>query len=508
MQRAFAIVATIALGGLPGCPSETPEPAGPPEPEDVWLGDPLQGTSEVLIEGAVTFAELLPGWRIVAGVDGRLLELGPLDVEPTDHGDAAGTLLAAEPLADGGALIAGSRGLFTLQPWGLAPSPLGDVWSPIGATQLLSAPSDDGLDLWLADQTGLSLWRDGNLFAITAGDLPTAGAQIAWGSPVQGYGALWVAAGDVVYALVEQGDGFVTWEEGGELDPVALEVDGVDDLWTILSGGGDPDWGVAGDVRRRLPDGTWQWFRLPAQPRALVSGPSANVWLRSEEEQPRLWHQLLDTWADVQIDGASPVSAEDTLVGTDPAGRLLVAGPTGLRRISLDRPVVFLDLEDGQALQEPTTVTVLPTLAAEAAGVTVRLDGSAVEVTPVELGDRTAWSLSLDPVDLSDGAHELVVTASWSDGVDPVEQALFFSVGAFDPPTWGEDIESLNLDFCARCHTPNGGAHLLDTRARWEDEVDLILQNVISGAMPISGDKLDSDEIRLIELWRAGGFPE
>ena len=35
-----------------------------------------------------------------------------------------------------------------------------------------------------------------------------------------------------------------------------------------------------------------------------------------------------------------------------------------------------------------------------------------------------------------------------------------------------------------------------------------IIDNVISGAMPLSGDKLDADEIRTIELWRAGGFLE
>jgi len=493
---------------LGACASADPEPLGPPEPVDVWLGDPVQGTSELLIAGPVQFADLLPGWRVLAQANGELLELGPLDDAPVSHGGSAGLISAVEPLDGGSALIAGSNGLFALQSWGLAPSPLGESYSPDEDTQLLAAPGPDGLDLWVADRAGLWLWRAGNLFSIGAGDLPTAGARIAWGSPVQGFDALWVAAGDVVYALVEQGDGFVTWEEGGALDPVALTVDGVDDLWTVLSGAGDPAWGEAGDVRRRLPDGTWQWFRLGEPPASLVSGPSADVWLTSGGDAPRLWHQLLDSWADIEIDGESPVGADDTLVGTDPAGRVLVYGPGGLRRISVDRPVVFLGLTDGQALTEPTTLMMLPTLGSRAESLTVRLDGSPLEATEVALGDRTGWSLALDPIELSDGAHELAVTASWDDGHEDVEQSVFFSVGAFDPPTWSGDIEPLNRAFCARCHTPNGGAHLLDTRARWEDEVSPILQNVNSGAMPISGDKLDAAEIRLIELWRAGGFQE
>lgn len=498
------LLATLMVG----CPSETLEPTGPTEPLDVWLGEPVEGTSETLIEGPIGFADLLPGWRVVAQSNGELLEIGPLDTEPTSHGTATGPVSGVEPLADGDVLIAAEQGLFTLQSWGLAPSPLGEVYTPDGDTQLLAADGPNGLDLWLADETGLWLWRDGDLFSIGAGELPTAGARIAWGSPVQGFGALWVAADESVYALVEQSGGFVTWEEGGELDALAMTVDGVDDLWTLLSGSGDPAWGSAGDLRRRLPDGTWQWFRLAEQPTELVSGNSAHVWLRSSGETPRLWRTVLDSWADVVVDGVPPIGPDDTLVGTDPAGRLLVYGPTGLRRISVERPVIFVEIDDGDALLDPTTLTIVPTLAGRAAGMTATLDGTSVGLTEVELGESTAWTLPLDPASLDDGAHELAVTASWDDGVEPVEQSLFFSVGAFDPPTWSGEIARLSDDYCARCHSADGGAHLLDTRARWEDEVETILSNIISGAMPISGDKVTSDQIRSIELWRAGGFQE
>ena len=504
-QKTLGAAAT-AMFVVAGCPSAEPE-TGPPEPVDVWFGEAVEGVSEVLLEGPVQFAAALPDWRTIAQVDGELLEWGPLDAGPRSLGTEIGRVRAVEPMPDG-VLIAADTGLYTLTDWGLVESPLGASWTPTGDAQLVSVRRSDAADLWLADDAGLSLWRDGELFSISAGELPTASATLAWGSPVQDFGALWIAAEDVVYALVQQGDGFVTWEEGGSQAPVALAVDGVDDLWTILSGAGDPDWGWAGDMRRRLPDGTWQWFRLPAQPRVLATGPSAHVWVRSNEDAPRLWHQLLDTWSDVVVDGASPLRVDDTLAGTDEAGRLLVHGPEGLRRISIDRPVMFVGLEDGGALDSVTTVTAVPTLAREAATMAATLDGAPVELTEVNIGDGLAWAMTLDPVELEDGAHELHVTATWDEDAEPVEQSLFFSVGAFAPPTWGADIEPLNELFCTRCHAADGGAHLLDTRARWEDEVDLILENVIMGTMPISGDKLSADQIRSIELWRAGGFLE
>ena len=500
----FLLIATLTAG----CPSGAPAPPGPPEPLDVSLGEPVEGTVEVLIEGPIDFADLLPGWRVVAQRGDELLELGPLDTEPTSHGTSTGPISGVEPLTDGSVLIAAEQGLFTLHPWGLAPSPLGEVYTPAGPTQLLAAEGPGGLDLWLADDDGLQLWRDGDLYSIDAGDLPTAGARIAWGSPVQGFGALWIAADESVFALVEQSGGFVTWEEGGQLDALAMTVDGVDDLWTLISGGGDPAWGDAGDLRRRLPDGTWQWFRLAEQPEEIVSGTTAHVWLRSGGESPRLWRTLLDSWADVVVDGAPPIGPEDTLVGADAAGRLLVYGPDGLRRISVERPIIFVEVEDGAALIEPTTLTIIPTLSDRAADMSASLDGTTVALEQVESGEKTAWTLSLDPALLSDGAHEVSVTASWDDGAELVEQSLFFSVGSFDPPTWSGQIARLSDDYCARCHSADGGAHLLDTRARWEDEVEAVLSNVISGAMPISGDKLSSDEIRSIELWRAGGFQE
>lgn len=499
----------LALLALPAC---APEPEPPPAPEVVWLGDPVPAEVELLLDSPPSFAAPLPDWRILAQVDGALLELGPLDAVPVAHGVGVGLLSAAAPLRDSAVLLSGSQGLFTLHPWGLAPSPLADVYDADGSERLLSAPNESGVDLWIAGDDGLALWRDGGLFDVTAGDLPTRTARVAWGSPVQDHGALWVAADEAVYALVEQGGGFVTWEEPGAGAALDLAVDGVDDLWVSVADDHRPTGALAGDLQRRLPDGTWQWFRLPVPAGALATSTTGSVWIAeaaAEEFERRLFHQLLDTWIEVSVDGGPALAAGDRIVGADPGGRLLIQGPAGLRRLALERGLIVLGLEDGATLDEPVEITVAPMQATEASALSITLDGIEQTLATLDLGDAgTAWQLSIDPIDLGDGAHQLALTAEWSDGHEPVEQSVFFSVGAFVPPTWSEDVEPIHVEHCARCHTPNGGAHLLDTRERWRAEIDLVLQNIISGAMPLSGDKVDPDQLRTIELWRAGDFQE
>lgn len=482
----------LALAALVGCAAE-PAPDEPPAPEDVWLGEAVSATVEVLHPGPVAFAAGLPGHRLLLQEPaGPLLELAPLAPEPVEH--AAPAVASATPLAGGRALLTTAEGLRVLEAWGLEPSPLGAIYTPAPDARLLSA----GDDLWIADD-GLALWRDGSLWTIEPGDLPSADATLAYGSPVQGYPALWVAADDVVYALVSQGDDFVTWEEGGRLDAAALAVDAVDDLWAPLADGADPALGLSGDLRRRLPDGRWQWFRLPSPVTDLVAGSA--TWLVTDDGLVR---NALDTWSAVDV----ALEPDDSLVSVDALGRLLVAGPTGLRRISVDRPVATLGLADGDAIEDLTTVSFLPSLSERAASLALTLDGTPLDASPVDLDPRRAWTTVLDPALLDDGAHELTVTVTWDDGHDDSVRSVFFSVGAFVPPGWAADIEPINAASCLSCHSPNGGAHLLDTRARWEGEIDGILDTVVSGAMPLSGDKLDAEQIRLIELWRAGGFAE
>ena len=73
--------------------------------------------------------------------------------------------------------------------------------------------------------------------------------------------------------------------------------------------------------------------------------------------------------------------------------------------------------------------------------------------------------------------------------------------------TWGEHIQPLYLDHCATCH---GGAAdtVLETREDWIESIDLVLENLLSGAMPLVGGSLEDGQIAMIQAWQAGGFAE
>ena len=64
------------------------------------------------------------------------------------------------------------------------------------------------------------------------------------------------------------------------------------------------------------------------------------------------------------------------------------------------------------------------------------------------------------------------------------EMALLMA--AAEGATWSQHIEPIYLDACATCH---GGAAdtVLESRQDWIDNIDPILDNVISGTMPLVG---------------------
>ncbi|HCP46887.1 MAG TPA: hypothetical protein DIU15_12650, partial [Deltaproteobacteria bacterium] len=92
--------------------------------------------------------------------------------------------------------------------------------------------------------------------------------------------------------------------------------------------------------------------------------------------------------------------------------------------------------------------------------------------------------------------------------------SLFFSVGEFVPPTWTDDIEPLFQAECGLCHRAEqgsvtvGGGRPLDTLVAWQADIDLILEVLEDGRMPLNNPSLSGDDIRTIEDWRAGGFLE
>jgi hypothetical protein len=72
--------------------------------------------------------------------------------------------------------------------------------------------------------------------------------------------------------------------------------------------------------------------------------------------------------------------------------------------------------------------------------------------------------------------------------------------------TWQSHIQSIYERSCASCHQYGGVAHLLDSKERWIDEFDLILNSIERGQMPLASQPLSIREQDLIRAWRSGGY--
>jgi hypothetical protein len=136
-------------------------------------------------------------------------------------------------------------------------------------------------------------------------------------------------------------------------------------------------------------------------------------------------------------------------------------------------------------------------------GMSATLNGEAVAFS------ESSWTLTLDPLELDDGAHSLEFTVAYDDLLDPIVSPFLFSVGEFVPPTWDADIQPLFARECAECHTDQGVSRPLDTPAAWQADLHLILYNLQEQRMPLPPrDPLTLSEIQLVRAWAAGGFPE
>ena len=71
--------------------------------------------------------------------------------------------------------------------------------------------------------------------------------------------------------------------------------------------------------------------------------------------------------------------------------------------------------------------------------------------------------------------------------------------------TWTDHIEPIYVEKCSACHD-GASETVLEQPEQWSSRIDLLLDKVISGEMPLTGEKLTNSEIALIQAWAAGGF--
>ncbi len=480
------LILGFAVTLLSSCVSDEPGPPPPLPPEGPDIGSARSVHVELVTDQSVDFVTGDDALGIFFEVSEELFLLDPLVPEPLSLGGDAGTIGGLTHLSGGELLVSGSQGLFVVGEEGMEPSPLNELLPDLGPAGLHSMSGDD---LWIVGQDGLLLWREGSVYDVQPSSLPIAGSEVVWGE-LDGAQALWVGAGDAIYALVEDSSGFSARPRAGAFAVTGLAVDSYGTLWAASDGG---LWG-------RWPDGVEEVLDLPfVTLDAAASGRSGELWLMTDQG---LW--LHETGTFRPVDNAPPGS----LVAVDSVGRALLVSDEGLVRLSAGRPLLFLGLADGSELQGATPVHLLPTLTEAFEGVSATLDGVAVT-----LDESDDFALLLDPDLLSDGAHEVQATATYGED-DLVTASLYFSVGEFIPPTWSADIEPLFVRECALCHsatagaTSAGGGHPMDSLAAWQTEIEEVLDSVINERMPLNSDPFDEATISLIEDWRAGGFLE
>ncbi len=484
---------TIACAFLVSC--------APPAPDVLPVrADAAEAVIVDVVPGAEGGAVALDDLGVVTTLGGDLVRQDLLGTAPVLLDAVADEAFDAATLADGEVVVATEDGLARLVGDALLLSPHPDL-AAIGPARLVA----DGAGLWIAPASGgLLRWRDGALASV-AGDVlpvdrpalargPDPAAPESWGLWVAGAeaGAWFVRAADGA----ESGDGLEASPEVLAGDVRGLATDAGGTVWIATSEG----------VVARAPDGSAVAWELPdglAPDAVLASTSSPRAWVFAEGHA--FAHQGA-SW-----DRVEGLSEGFVPLDVDPAGRLLGRVPErGLVAVTPRRELILVgELEAGAGLEQPAEVHVFVSSPVGPRSITAAIDGDAE--LAVETGE-VASSLVLDPLELEDGPHRLDVVARWRTG-EEASASLPFGVGEFEIPTWEADIAPLFTRYCTPCHASAGGAHLLDTRAAWEAEYPVILQEVESGAMPLNNgtnpnfEPLGPGELLAIRAWAAGGFP-
>jgi hypothetical protein len=459
-------------------PPPTPDAGFPPEPDRI--GAPLSLYLEPVVSRPADLAiELEDGAILTAGALGlALVDTGTV----TALGDDPGPIRAATPLPNG-ALVSGARGLYVLSAGQLQVSPL-DAQLPGAPLSLLTVPGRAGLEVWMAGDGWLWLWRGDQLSDVRPGALPLSAPKLAYGAAAGGRSAVWVAAGGALYALVVEDQVTRAYPENLTAPVRQLAVDARRTLWVVDD---------AGKLRSRRADDVWRDHDAVAGVRSVhASLRSDEVWIETMTE---MWRYDQTEFRKVNNLPAGRVLSSAS------QGSVLMGDQDGLAQVYGQRAVRLTGLKEGGLLLSSAAIQVRPVAAANVTTVTATLDDQAISVSP------SPWNITLDPALIDDGAHRLEVRVAYSDG-ESATGTLRFSHYEGPPPSWQADIAPLFRDRCELCHGARGSARILDTPALWSAEIDSILLNLRTRRMPLPPSApLTEAELGLVEGWQAAGFP-
>ena len=446
----------------------------------------------MLLNAESAFA--LPGdGLIVSSTTGAFYLAGPA-AQVVELGSIPGVLRSVVSVRGNQHLIAGAGGLFVLDGGALSRSPLEAALDGDPALEILLTPGPDRqLDVWIAGEAHLWLWRAGSAFRVDTAGLPTARARLAFGAPADGKPALWVAAEGALYALVTDGQDLTVHPDvDPSIDPAApsteraagLAVDGEGTLWLAAGGA----------LYSRGYDGTWHPHPVVRDVAAIAGRASAlDLWIQAAGE---IWHHERGTFRQVAD------APKGQLFGVASSGYALLGTAGQVVRLEAGRVVDLDGVADGDLVSAPTTVLLRAEAPSAIDDVTAAVDGVPIQV------EQFPWRVALDPRTLGDGFHSLTVHVTYADGGPDGNGRVGFYVGASSIPRWAGDISVLSAERCDECHGERGNAHRMDTKDLWIEDIDRIGDAIREARMPLPPKPpLQPSKIDRIAAWRAAGFP-
>jgi cytochrome c5 len=396
---------------------------------------------------------------------------------------ALGGALGAS-LGTGGALIATDTTLFALTTTPATPALV--VSALDGALDPVVDLAQVGDTLWLATTTGLFRYDATHFDELRLAGQRLPSAHLT--APVAVDGATMLVAGTARGLFAIANEPTLRVLDLGVADAVSVAADVDGGLWVV----------TGGRVLQRYPWGVWaEWLFADDVVAVAAARHTRDVWLTVGD---RLVHARDGSFRGA---GAAPTSLTATVDGA----AVVVVGADGAHRLREGRSLRIDALREAEVLLSTSTVTVRALPRGLGATLVVTLDG-------VASGAPTAGetTLSVDPTTLSPGVHRLTATATYPDGDrHVVERDFFAQTAAF--PTWRSDVQPVFDAVCSACHTPAGGAHLLNGSDLWRGEINQILRALEPdpatgfAEMP-HGDPLSEDDRRRIRLWAATGMQE
>lgn len=448
-----------------------------------------QQTSSLLARGGAAWAEVRvtqSATFLGAGVqgpaawsaEGTLLELQEAGAMEYGALPDATHVLTTLVLADRSLLISTDAGLLLHRDGAISSSPLSGAFGALPPTSMARR----GASLWMANELGVHHHEEGALvrareglgegpYHLSAGPTPRQASERE---------VIWVGSSRGVFALERDGEGFARYASLEGRAVQALRATSDEHLWALSDK----------ELLVRTPqDAAWSKLTVPGEVTWIGAHPaSADLWIRTSEGQTH--HYAEGTLTRVQGDPWAEVS------WVDAEGRLLIATEAGV--VAHERRYAVRLGALPSALSQVTSVDVSHSFPKDLTELKARVGDR-------ELTIDAEGRVQLDPAMLGPGAHELVATATYRDGVQAIARART-SVSSEVEFTWDAHIAPLFEERCAKCHGVRASRELY-LREQWEADFDNVYEQVERGLMPLPPLlPLDAGELKMLRDWRDAGF--